>query len=334
MLYGEIPGLKQAVSRLILGTMVISDGEPSPPGAEYMQLGLAGSFDLLDAVLANGGNTFDTAHVYSGGGSERGLGKWMAARGNREQVVIVTKGGVRQGTPRVTPQSIDEDLAESLRRLQIDTIDLYLLHRDEPSIPAGVFVEALNAHHAAGRVRAFGGSNWTHQRLAEANEYAAVHGLVPFTASQPYYGLADQLDDPWGPGCVSLAGPSQREARQWYVQSQVPVLSYSSLGRGFFSGRLTRANFEQMKASLGSASVKAYAHEVNFKRLERAEHLAQVKGVSVPQIALAFILCSPLRVFPLVGAASEKEFQDSARALTLTLSPHERDWLDLEVDEL
>ena len=329
MQYGAIAGVKKPVSRLILGTMILSDGEPSPPGAEYLNLGLTGSFELLDAVLALGGTTFDSAHVYSGGRSEKTLGKWMTARGNREQVVIVTKGAMRNGALRVTIESIQEDLFESLHRLETDYIDLYMLHRDEPSIPAGVFVEAFNEHHAAGRIHAFGGSNWTHQRLAEANEYAQAHGLVPFTASQPYYGLADQVEDPWGPGCVSLAGPSNQEARAWYTVQKMPVLSYSSLARGFFSGRLTRANYEEMKPILGSACVKAYAHEVNFQRLDRAAQLAREKNVSIPQIALAFSLCSPLYVFPLVGAASEAEFQENIKALDLALTPQERSWLDL-----
>jgi aryl-alcohol dehydrogenase-like predicted oxidoreductase len=334
MQYGTIAGVRKPVSRLILGTMVISDGEPTPPGSEYLNLGLSGSFDLLDIVLANGGNTFDSAHVYNGGGSEKALGKWMTARGNRDQVVIVTKGGVRKGPPRVTPEAIQEDLFESLARLETDYIDLYILHRDEPSIPAGVFVETLNEHHAAGRIHAFGGSNWTHQRLAEANDYAQSHGLLPFTASQPYFGLADQVDDPWGPGCVSLAGPTNVEARQWYAAHAMPVLSYSSLARGFFSGRLSRDNYEEMKPVLGGACVKAYCCEENFQRLDRAAQLAQQIGLTIPQAALAFSLSSPMNVFPLVGAASEAEFQENMKALDYKLTAQERAWLDLEVETL
>jgi aryl-alcohol dehydrogenase-like predicted oxidoreductase len=334
MQYGVIAGVEKLVSRLVLGTMIIGDGDPTPSGSEYPNLGLAGSFDLLDAVLANGGNTFDSAHVYNGGSSERALGKWMTARGNREQVVVVTKGGVRKGPPRVTPEAIQEDLFDSYERLETDYIDVYILHRDEPATPAGVFVEALNAHHAAGRIRAFGGSNWTYQRLAEANAYAQERGLVPFTASQPYFGLADQVDDPWGPGCVSVAGPSNRDARVWYAAQQMPLLSYSSLARGFFSGRLTRDNYEEMKPILGSACVKAYCCEENFRRLERAACLAREKNATVPQIALSFSLSSPLNVFPLVGAASEAEFQENIKALDLKLTALERAWLDLELETM
>lgn len=332
MVYGTIAGVGKPVSRLILGTMIISDREASPPGTEYPYLNMEDSFALLDAVLANGGNAFDTAHVYGAGHSESGLGKWMRGRHNREEVVIVTKGGVRGAEYKVTPGFIDADVYESLQRLQTDYIDIYILHRDEPKLPAGTLVQALHAHWEAGRIRAYGGSNWTHQRIAEANEYAQKHGLQPFVVSQPNYGLAEQVENPWGPGCVTLTGMVNREARAWYGANQMPVLSYSSLARGFFSGRITRDNFEEVRATLDSACLKAYCHECNFQRLDRAMELAEKKGVTVPQLALAFILTSPMNVFPLVGAASEAEFRENLGAFDIELTQKERAWLDLQSD--
>jgi aryl-alcohol dehydrogenase-like predicted oxidoreductase len=188
MQYGTVEGVDKPVSRLVLGTMIISVQEPER------------SFALLDAVLELGGNTLDTAHGYAGGNSERGIGQWMAERGNREQVVVITKGCHHNADrKRVTPYDLAADLHDSLARLQTDYIDVYLLHRDDPDLPVGPIVEALNEHWQAGRIRAFGGSNWTHGRIQEANEYADAHGLRPFTASSPNYGLAEQVLDPWGP---------------------------------------------------------------------------------------------------------------------------------------
>jgi aryl-alcohol dehydrogenase-like predicted oxidoreductase len=197
----------------------------------------------------------------------------------------------------------------------------------------GSIVDALNEHLAAGRIHAFGGSNWTRARIAEANAYAAAHGLVGFAASSPNYGLAEQVEDPWGPGCVSLSGPVARSARRWYEESQMPVLAYSSLARGFLSGRVTRDTFDEVRGTLDGACLKAYCHEVNFRRLDRAIQLAAEKGVSVPQIATAFVLGSSMDVFPLVGAASGEEFADTVRAFEVRLTPWERAWLDLERDE-
>ena len=110
----------------------------------------------------------------------------------------------------------------------------------------------------------------------------------------------------------------------------MPVLAYSSLGRGFFSGRVTPENFEEAKGSLDKACLTAYCHDVNFRRLERAMSLAEQKGATVPQIALAYILRSPLNVFPLIGAATGEEFAQNLAALDLLLSDAERAWLNLE----
>jgi aryl-alcohol dehydrogenase-like predicted oxidoreductase len=321
--YGEISGIGKPVSRLVLGTMIVSSEEPERSHA------------LLDAAVELGYTAFDTAHGYAGGNSERGLGQWMRARGNREQVVIVGKGcHHNRDRRRVTAFDLASDLYDSLARLQSDYIDLYLLHRDDPTVPVGPIVEALNEHLEAGRIRAFGGSNWTHDRIAEANAYAAGHGLTPFVASSPNYGLADQIEDPWGGGCVTVSGPGNREARAWYVANEMPVLAYSSLARGLFSGRITPDNYEQTQSTLDRACRTAYCHEPNLRRLGRALRLSEEKGASVPQIVLAFMFGSPVDVYPIVGAASREELADNLRAFDVRLSQEERAWLDLKRDEL
>ncbi|MBC7234379.1 MAG: aldo/keto reductase [Chloroflexi bacterium] len=324
MQYGAIPGVAKPVSRLVLGTMIISDEADKREA----------SFALLDTALALGGNAFDTAHVYGGGHSERGIGLWMEARGNREKVVIITKGCHHNADRRrVTPFDLESDLMDSLARLRSDYIDVYLLHRDDPDVPVGVMVEALNRHLEAGRIRAFGGSNWSHQRIAEANAYAEAHGLVGFSASSPNYGLAEQVLDPWGPGCVSISGPREAEARRWYRHTNMPILAYSSLGRGFFSGRVDPDHPEAAAAILDRAANTAYAHPQNYERLRRARALAQEKGCTIPQIALAYVLGAPLNVFPLVGAVNGEEFRQNVAAFDIALTPRERKWLDLQVDE-
>jgi len=321
MEYGSVAGIDKPVSRLVLGTMIISAREPER------------SYALLDAAYEAGCTTFDTAHAYGGGDSERGLGEWMASRGVRERVVILSKGCHHNADRvRVTPFDLASDLYDSLARLRTDYIDLYLLHRDDPTVPVGPLVVALNEHLRAGRIHAFGGSNWTHQRIAEANAYAEAHGLVPFAASSPNYGLAEQVEDPWGRGCVSLSGPANVKAREWYEANQMPVFAYSSLARGFFSGRITRENFQEMRATLDRACLKAYCHEVNFRRLDRVMILVEETGATVPQLALAYSLRAPLNVYPIVGAANGDEFRANLEAFDIALTAKERDWLDLETD--
>lgn len=316
MLYGSVRGLDKQVSRLVQGTvMVRSDCWES-------------SVELLDAVFALGGNTFDTAHVYGQGDNERTFGRWVNDRGLREQVVIIGKGAHHnQDRQRVTPFDITADIHDSLARLRTDYIDLYLLHRDNPSVAVGPIVEVLNEHLAAGRIRAFGGSNWSQSRIQAANEYAAAHGSVPFAVSSPNFSLAIQFKEPWD-NCVSLTGEENEGVRRYYRETQMPLFTWSSLAGGFFSGRFRPDNLDTFTAYLDKLCVHSYCYDENFARYGRAEELAHKHGVSVPQLALAYVLSQPWNVFTLVGCANGAEFAANAVALELQLTGQELAWLE------
>ncbi len=319
--YAKVQGVDKPLSRIVLGTMIISAKETER------------SFALLDAALQMGCSTFDTAHIYALGESERGIGMWFEARKNREDVCIVSKGAhPNADRDKVTPFDISADLHDSLARMKTDYVDIYLLHRDDLSQPVGPIVEVFNEHLRAGRIRAFGGSNWTHQRIQEANEYARANDLVPFTVSSPNYGLAEQLGDPWGGGCVTLTGEAQTEARKWYTQTRMPVLAWSSLGRGLFSGRIARENFAALKDTLEKPVVNAYCHERNFQRLDRARVLAQELGVSIAQVATAYAVSQDFCVHPIIGAADASELRQVVDALRLRLVAPQLAWLDLRAE--
>jgi aryl-alcohol dehydrogenase-like predicted oxidoreductase len=317
MKYGSIPGVSKPVARLAQGTTMLDSGAPDKTMA------------LLDGVYAQGGNTFDTGHVYRGGDSERMLGRWIQERGLRDKVVIITKGAHPNADRdrRVTPFDISSDLHDSLARLKTDFIEVYLLHRDDPSQPVGPLVEVLNEHHQAGRIGAFGGSNWSPARIAEANAYAAAHGLQPFVLSSPNFSLAVQREAPWA-GCLSISGAAGAEAREWYGRAQMPLLTWSSLAGGFFSGRLRRDNIAAMTEGIDSITARSYGDEANFQRLDRAEALGRQKGRTAAQIALAYILNQPLTVFALVGCQTAAEYAENAAAVDLKLTPAEVAWLE------
>jgi aryl-alcohol dehydrogenase-like predicted oxidoreductase len=233
MQYGEIAGVKKPVARIIQGTTMIGS-----------DLNESESFALLDQVYELGGNTLDTAHVYSGGNSERVIGRWLSTRGLLEKVVIITKGGAHsQDRRRMTPFDISTDLFDSLARLKTDHIDLYLLHRDDPDLPVEPIIHALNEHQQAGRIHAFGASNWSHQRIEAANNHAQANGLASFVASSPQYSLADSHAEPW-PLCLSISGDEGTAARGWYAKTHMPLLVWSPLASGFFSGRFQRDNLD------------------------------------------------------------------------------------------
>ncbi len=316
MRYGTLPDLEKPVSRLVQGTVMVSSAEEKQ------------SFRLLDEVFALGCTTFDTAHVYGDGDNERTVGRWVRSRGLRDEVVIVAKGAHHNADrKRVTTFDITADLHDSLSRFGFDELDLYVLHRDDPDVPVGPVIEVLNEHQRSGKLRAFGASNWSQTRFAEANRYAAERGLTPFALSSPNFSLAEQVQEPW-PGCVSIGGPSGRAARAWYQTQGTPLLTWSSLAGGFFSGRFRRDNLETFTSYLDKLCVSSYCYEENFARLERVEKLARDKGVSLPQLALAYVTSQPLDIYALVGCNSGAEFEANLGALNLGLSDDERMWLE------
>ena len=322
MQYGVIEGIGKKISRLVHGCIMLNRKEQKD------------GFELLDAAFATGITTYDTAQIYAGGEADRMLGLWMEARSNRDDVVIIGKGAhLNADRNRVTPFDIASDLADSLARLRTDYIDLYLLHRDDLAVPVGPIVEALNEHHSAGRIHKFGGSNWTPKRLEEANEYADKHNLLPLTISSPNFSLAEQIEEPWT-DCLSISGPNQSNEREWYKLQNMPLFTWSSVARGFFSGKVTSKNAESVRDQFDGSMPKSYYHPDNFKRLDRAWELAKDKGLSVAQIALSYVTSYPLNIFALVGSMNAKEIASNVKALENQLSEKELSWLDLRSEML
>lgn len=333
MNYGNIKYVDKPVSRLLFGTAIpeMFAAMRSVHGEEagFNQV-LDRAFALLDSIYAMGINTFDCANHYG----EEALGEWMKDRGLLDKVVVLTKGAHHNAwRKRVTDYDILSDAHDSLKKLNRDYIDIYVLHRDDPTVPVGPIVEVLNRLHREGKIGAFGASNWTHQRIAEANAYAQAHGLIPFTVSSPNFGLADQVADLWGGGCVTISGPANLEAREWYAAQRMPVIAYSSLGRGFFSGRVQSSRPESAREALDSFAQIGYISDDNFRRLARAEELAAEKGVKVPQIAMAWIMNQPLDVYAVVGSSNPERMKSNIEASELKLTEAECRWLDLETDQ-
>src|SRR6187397_1492381 len=158
------------------------------------------AFAVLDAWRTAGGRLIDTAAVYGHGESESVIGAWLRSRGVREDVLLLTKGGhpdERDWSSRISPEAIESDLGESLERLGVDAVDIYLVHRDAPSIPVGEILEPLAAAVASGRARSFGVSNWPRWRLDEADRYVASRGwpAIPWVSNS--LSLARSAHAPW-----------------------------------------------------------------------------------------------------------------------------------------
>ena len=320
--YKRIDGVKLPCSRIFYGA-----------GCDMIQTGEDHS-DFLEKIFETGINTFDTARRY--GLSEKTLGIWVDKRGRRDDLVILSKccHPLMDGTKRVNREAILEDYEISRGLLGFDFIDIYLLHRDDPEVSAGPIVETLNEMKAAGRIGVFGGSNWQIPRIEEANEYAYAHGLEGFTVSSPNFCLADQITDMWGGGGVAITGPNHVKEREWYVKTQMPVIAYSSLGHGMFTGRMKASDEQNAARFLDEFALKGYACPENFERLRRVEILAKEKGVKVPQIAMSWLFKQQVNVFAVVATTSAGRMQENIDALKVKLSERECQYLDLESDTL
>ncbi|ROQ36586.1 aryl-alcohol dehydrogenase-like predicted oxidoreductase [Frondihabitans sp. PhB188] len=302
MVYGEIDGVGKRVSRLIMGV----DNQEN----------LAHASAIFDHFVSQGGNTFDTGWLYGHGEMEERLGRWIANRGIREDLVVITKGA---HTPYCDPESLSRQLLESLERQGTGYADIYMMHRDNTEVPVGEFVDVLDEHRAAGRIHVYGGSNWTPARVDEANAYARANGRAEFSVLSNHFGLAEAYDVPWA-GCKHVTDP---ESKRWLEERQIPLLPWSSQARGFFTGRARPDDLTDAEL------VRCYYSDDNFERLRRAEQLGAEHGVAATAIALAFVLHQPFPTFPLFGPRTIAEARSSMRGLGVELTPEQVAWLDL-----
>jgi aryl-alcohol dehydrogenase-like predicted oxidoreductase len=273
---------------------------------------------MFDDFFAQGGTCFDTAWIYCGGLCEQMLGHWVKNRNLREQVVILGKGA---HTPFCDPAHLTAQLHDSLKRLQTDYLDIYMLHRDNLALPVEVFIDELNVLQRAGRIRVFGASNWSIERFTAANAYATASRQQGFIALSNNFSLARMVEPVWA-GCIAASDPV---SRTWLAETQTALFPWSSQARGFFTGR-ARPN-DRSDPEL----VRAWYSEDNFQRLERVQRLAHERGAAPIAVALAYVLNQPFPTFPLIGPRTLAETRSSLGALAVRLSPEEVRWLNLEV---
>lgn len=310
MPFGKVEGVEKPVARVMMGSMVMT---PRKPGY---------SFALLDDYFERGGNCLDTAWVYGDGEGEQAVGAWMKARHIRDEIVLIAKGA---HTPECSPHGITWQLQQSMERLQTDSVDIYMMHRDNPEISVAEFVDCLNEHQRAGRIKSFGASNWSLQRLVEANQYASQKGLTGFSSTSVNFSLAKWNEPMWA-DCV--AG-SDEKSKAWYQQTAMPLFAWSSQASGFFTGRFApQSREEAMQNSQISEVARVWFNDANFARLERVRQLAKQKNTGATQIALAYVLQQPLNIFALIGPQTIEETRTSMLALDVPVTPQELHWLD------
>lgn len=301
-----VPGVPRPMSRLVIGC----DNRETPAEGAI----------VWDAWMEVGGNAFDTAFVYGGGRHEAVLGQWIASRGVADEIVVIAKGG---HTPYCTPRAIEVQLAISLDRLGLERVPVYIMHRDNPEVPVGEFVEAMDRLVAAGRIGIWGGSNWSLERFAAARTDAEARGMVGPMILNNNLSLA-VMERPVWPGCVTANTP---DGLAFLRREGVVHLSWSSQARGYFLPEALRDRLPQ-----DTRPETCFGSEANAERRRRAEQLAEAKRVSAHNVALAWLLAQSFPSLALIGPRSPGEIASTLPALSVELSDAERDWLNLERD--
>ncbi|WP_327183844.1 aldo/keto reductase [Streptomyces sp. NBC_01334] len=273
------------------------------------------SFAVLDAYAAAGGNFIDTADSYtawiegnSGGESETIIGRWVQARGNRDDVVIATKVSQHPEFPGLSADNIKAAADASLRRLGTDHIDLYYTHFDKPEVPVEEIVGALDELVRAGKVRHIAASNITPERLQESLEFSDREGLARYVALQPHYNLVSR--DTYEGGLQDLA-----------ARFGLAAVPYFALAAGFLTGKYRPGTTVQSARAAGAA--KHLDTERGRNVLTALDEIAQAHDTRIPTVALAWLAAQPTVAAPIASARTVEQLPALLGVAQLELTAEE-----------
>ncbi|MGC0383596.1 aldo/keto reductase [Streptomyces sp. SAI-129] len=273
------------------------------------------SFAVLDAYTAAGGNFIDTADSYSawvdgnsGGESETVLGRWFAARGNRDDVVLATKVSQHPEYPGLSAANIKAAADASLRRLGTDHIDLYYTHFDKPEVPVEEIIGALDDLVKAGKVRHIAASNISAERLAASLAFSDREGLARYVALQPHYNLVSR-------------DTYEGELRDLAEQAGLAAVPYYALAAGFLTGKYRPGTAVDSPRAGGAA--KHLESERGRRALAALDEIAEAHGAPVATVALAWLAAQPTVAAPIASARTVEQLPDLLGVAELHLTEDE-----------
>jgi aryl-alcohol dehydrogenase-like predicted oxidoreductase len=263
----------------------------------------ATSFAVMDHAVSRGINLLDTAEAYGGGASETTVGKWLKSSGKRDQVVVCTKV-----SGNLTSERILTSAEASLRRLNVDSVDLFQLHRFDPTVPLEEMLEALNQLVEKGYARYIGCSNFAAWQLAKSLWKQDVNGWARLESVQPIYNLVDRN--------------IERELIPLCVDQQVGIISYSPLGAGFLTGKYQR-DAEVPKGTrfeVIPGHQPLYFTETGWRVVDSLRAKAAETGISMIDLALAWTIGQPGITCVLVGARGTEQVDQAFNAEAVVMS--------------
>ncbi|MDQ2799080.1 MAG: aldo/keto reductase [Armatimonadota bacterium] len=281
------------------------------------------AFALLDSYLEQGGNFLDTAHNYGDwvkdaprSASEKTIGAWMRSRGNRDKIILATKGAHwnfdAPDVPRLSRGDIEADLNGSLESLGTDCIDLYWLHRDDPNRPVEDILETLNDQVTAGKIRYFGDSNWKTERLRAAQNHDGKAGLHGFVADQVLWNAAVLAGPPYGD---PTTGWMDEKRYAYHLETGLAMLAYQSQAFGLFQ-RMQAGTLDQMNPGFRGF----YVQGATEQRYRVMTQIMAETGLTITQVLLGYLLSQPFVTIPIVGCHSLPQLKDSLTAADVRLT--------------
>lgn len=306
MQYALLGNTGLAVSRLGFGALTFTQGNQSL--ASVYKVGAELAHALVGRALDAGVNFFDTADVYADGESETLLG--AALKSHRDQVVITTKVGNRGGDRTLIHGGLSRrhilwSVEQSLRRLGTDWIDCYVAHREDAYTPLEETLEAFDSLVRSGKVRYIGYSNWSAWKVAAAMEIQRARGLAPFTHGQMYYSL--------------LGRDVERDMLPMMRRYGLGMTVWSPLAYGFLSGAYSREDLARRDNRFSGFDMLGFDRDQGFALLDTMRRIAAARAISVPQLAIAWLLARPGVSSVLVGATKLHQLDDNLGAAAVRL---------------
>jgi aryl-alcohol dehydrogenase-like predicted oxidoreductase len=268
---------------------------------------------ILDAYAAAGGNFIDTANVYNDGKSEDIIGRWLADTHKRDEVVLSTKVHGRR-SPHVNDAGnhrwhIVREVEKSLRRLRTERIDVYHIHRPDPDTPIDQTLRALDDLVRQGKILYLASSVFAAWQLAEAHFLARELGTARFDVEQPQFNMIDRR--------------IEAEVLPFCRKYEIATITWAPLARGRLAGTYTRSGRKIPQGTWYHAQNKTDFPASQWPLMEALDHLADAKGISSSQFAIAWCLHVPGVTCPIIGPRTLAQLQDNMAALTVQLTPEE-----------
>jgi len=292
-------------------------------GGVGSSIDIALSRELLDMYIESGGNLIDTAHSYGDwvpgerSVSEKTIGRWMKERNNRHEIIISTKGcdPIIGGDPRPTrflKSELLSDLDDSLKFLQTDYIDFYWIHKDEPDKSFDEVLDTLSEEQKKGKIRFYGCSNWSVERMRAADKYSSEHGINPFVGDQVFWNVGVLADTPFH---SDTTGYVDAERYAYHQEIGAVIFAYQAQAFGYFN-RLFYGTLDKMNSGFKSF----YVEEEMRLRFTRMQKIMEQTGLTITQIVLGYLTGQAVPTIPIVGCQNKNQLRDSMTALSVSLT--------------